>query len=377
MLAKWTNQILHWLEMVEQELQQRLLAEYNQQIGTYQDLATTAASLLAQMLQGEGVQLHSITNRCKSSKSLAGKLAIPEKSYNQLSEITDLAAVRITTYFAEDVDRVAAVVEKEFDIDEADSTDKRKLLDPDRFGYQSLHYVASVTTDRCRLVEYSRFKEKRLEIQIRSILQHAWAEIEHDLGYKSADGVPREIRRRFSRIAGLLELADDEFSAIRRELDAYTYAVPREILEQPENVGVDKISLRALLSSENSYVRRLSTFIAEAANANVAPDDDAGLERNLRNIKAIGISTIRELEDSAESHQNDVKEFAKLWIGESRYLTMPAGVGTLYLTYVVLAERNDKTLILDFVTSAQLGGDPDKEALVNRILSTYKSAVNS
>jgi ppGpp synthetase/RelA/SpoT-type nucleotidyltranferase len=114
------------------------------------------------------------------------------------------------------------MVEREFVVDRTNSVDKRTLLDPDRFGYQSLHYVAALSVARTGLAEYGRFTGLRVEIQIRSTLQHAWAEIEHDLGYKSAAGVPRDIRRRFSRIAGLLELADEEFSVIRRDLDAYT-----------------------------------------------------------------------------------------------------------------------------------------------------------
>ena len=58
------------------------------------------------------------------------------------------------------------------------------------------------------------------------MLDHAWAEIEHDLGYKARDTVPAAARRRLSRLAGLLEMADQEFVAIRRDLDEYAAALP-------------------------------------------------------------------------------------------------------------------------------------------------------
>lgn len=359
--------------MIDPKLQKAMLDDYDREVGLYQDLASTTAALLQKMMQGAGVQLHSITQRCKDRKSLAGKLAKPEKEYGRLCEVTDLAGVRITTYFAEDVDRVAELVEREFLIDTANSIDKRQMLDPDRFGYQSLHYVVSVTPDRCQLVEYSHFNALRFEIQVRSILQHAWAEIEHDLGYKSAAGVPRAIRRRFSRIAGLLELADDEFSAIRRELDDYASTMPLEIREQPEKVGIDKISLQALVSSNESSVYHLSQAVARVAGASLVSIGDDLLDRSVALLGQVDISSVADLERVADSHLKVVEEFARLWIGAIRYETMHAGIGILYLIYVLLAEQGDVMRIRNFVKYAELNGDFDE--ITNHILTTYQSAV--
>lgn len=82
----------------------------------------------------------------------------------------------------------------------------------------------------------------RLEIQIRTALQHAWAEVEHDLGYKAQDAVPELIRRRFNRIASLLEIADQEFVSIRRELLHYQAAVRAELV-QGQSLPLDAVSL--------------------------------------------------------------------------------------------------------------------------------------
>lgn len=361
--------------MIDSKVQETIRAEYDRESGLYKDFAATVTSLIERMLQGGGVQLHSITQRCKSPKSLAAKLVKPEKEYTCLSDVTDIAAVRITTYFAEDVDRVAEVLEREFVIDIANSIDKRKLLDPDRFGYQSLHYVASITPERCHLVEYSRFSERKVEIQVRSILQHAWAEIEHDLGYKSAAGVPREIRRRFSRIAGLLELADDEFSAIRRELDAYAATMPGEIREQPQNVGINNISLRALISSEESSVRGLSLAVARIAGANLEPIKGSSLESSVANLKFLDISTVADLEQIALSHLGAVEGFARNWLKGERYHSLHEGIGILYLAYVLLAEQGDESRISNFIDFAQLG--PNRDGLEERIINTYKATVTA
>ncbi|WP_242785636.1 GTP pyrophosphokinase [Bacillus cereus] len=128
---------------------------------------------------------------------MAAKVEKGGNKYSTLNDITDISGIRVITYFSDDVDKVASMIQNEFEIDETNSVDKRTLLDPDRFGYLSLHYVIKLNTLRTSLVEYQRFKDLKAEVQIRSILQHAWAEIEHDLGYKSKNSIPRVVKRDF------------------------------------------------------------------------------------------------------------------------------------------------------------------------------------
>ena len=163
--------------------------------------------------------------------------------------------------FSDDVDKIAKVIQDEFEVDEVNSVDKREILDPDRFGYLSLHYVIKLNDKRISLPEYKRFKDLKIEIQIRSILQHAWAEIEHDLGYKSKHSVPRKVRRNFSRLASLLELADEEFDKIREMLIDYKQIIKEEIRNEPANVLLDIETLKRLISEKNSIVARIDAKI--------------------------------------------------------------------------------------------------------------------
>lgn len=178
-----------------------LMQQYGELRPLYDEFARTAADLLGTLLNAAQLRVHSITCRAKDPVSLLRKLEATPGKYEKLADVTDLAGVRIVTYFPDEVDLVAAVVRKELDIDWEHSIDKRQLFDPDRFGYLSLHYVATLSSQRTGLTEYRRFDRCRLEVQLRSILQHTWAEIEHDLGCKTAQVIPRELRRRFSRLA--------------------------------------------------------------------------------------------------------------------------------------------------------------------------------
>jgi ppGpp synthetase/RelA/SpoT-type nucleotidyltranferase len=195
--------------------------EYENATSRMQDFRLALERLIQVLLETKGVRVHSVTSRVKSKNSVIRKIERPDKE-RDISSLTDLLGVRIVTYFRDEVDAAAKVIECEFQIDSRNSVDKSTVLDPDRFGYLSLHYVAQLNQKRSALPEYHSYKDIRFELQIRSILQHAWAEIEHDLGYKSEAAIPKAVRRRFSRLAGLLELADDEFLGIRGELAPLT-----------------------------------------------------------------------------------------------------------------------------------------------------------
>jgi putative GTP pyrophosphokinase len=104
--------------------------------------------------------------------------------------VTDLVGARVITYFADDVDRVARIIRNldNFEIDPRNSVDKRRALQADQFGYQSLHLVALLSKRRI-FTENREFEGLKIEIQIRSLLQHTWAEIEHAY-YKAERTLP-------------------------------------------------------------------------------------------------------------------------------------------------------------------------------------------
>ncbi|MCH8066367.1 MAG: hypothetical protein IIC90_11175, partial [Chloroflexi bacterium] len=251
--------------MTEQEDRvEALLTEYSEKLPQFERCTKRFRDLLEQVLEAAnlGGRIHSVTCRPKDIDRLREKLAGGDRKYSNLSDVTDLIGLRVITYFGEDVDDVASVIEAEFKIDAANSMDKRQALDPDRFGYLSLHYVCNLNEGRAALPEYASLTNLPFEIQVRSILQHAWAEIEHDLGYKTKEAIPVQSQRRFARLAGLLELADDEFRGIRKDLDAYAARVPAEIEQDPAVVRIDKVSLDAFIEHAD-VARALDQEIAE------------------------------------------------------------------------------------------------------------------
>jgi hypothetical protein len=259
-----------------------------------------------------------------------------------LDEVTDLSGVRITTYFEDDVDRVVGILVDEFLIDSVNSVDKRVLLDPDRFGYLSTHHVAQLNPGRCAYPEYRRFAGLQFEIQTRSILQHAWAEIEHDLGYKSMLEVPRPIRPRFSRLSGLLELADSEFIAIRDKLAEYGAAVLKDISDAPEAVEINNDALLAFAQND-PVARKLDNSIVELGGWVLEPlPDRVGMQYSA--LDFVGVSTIADLKLALSSNGDRILRFAKKVIptlqNMSKGSKVGAGVCFLYLGHILASDQN-------------------------------------
>jgi putative GTP pyrophosphokinase len=234
------------------------LADYDAIHDTLVQQARDVEDRLRAWLAGTGMKLHSVSSRVKSRSALEAKLARPDRTYGSLWDVTDLIGLRVITYFEDTIDDVAALIEKHLAVDFAHSVDKRRAHDPAGFGYRSLHYVCAFDTERASVLPESA----RCEVQVRSLLQHAWAEIEHDLGYKSQAAIPVALRRRFSRIASLLEVADEEFMSVRRALETYAEDVESRLAKSPDDLLLDQHSLASLV--DRDVVRALDVRIARA-----------------------------------------------------------------------------------------------------------------
>ena len=231
-------------------MNKEIIKKYEEKYTFYQNFTEKMKSLVELILHKQNIPIHSIVSRTKTKNSLENKIAHAGDKYNRLENITDLAGIRIITYYEDQIDQVAKLIRQGFCVDEENSVDKRKMLAPDRFGYLSLHLIVKLPAEWVTLPEYAQFKECKVEIQIRSILQHAWAEIEHDLEYKNQANVTDETRRHFSRLAGLLEFADLEFEKIRDEITVPKHypalceaqaALPMNTVSPPRNSRMIKL----------------------------------------------------------------------------------------------------------------------------------------
>jgi len=290
---------------------EKILKKYDDSVKTLQELKDRIEFLLTDLMKVNSINVHQITSRLKNRESLANKIS-RKQGYTCLEDVTDIVGCRIISYFEDEVDKIATIIEDEFEIDPDNSIDKRKI-DFDRFGYLSLHYVVKLNSKRLRLAEFKRFKEFKIEIQIRSILQHSWAEIEHDIGYKGKFSIPSIVKRRFSRIAALLETADIEFVRLRDELKIYEKNIKKEIAHDPSKVNIDKASLISFITN-NKDLKKADAGIADYFNMEII-SENFSVEDRIALLQFGGINTVYDLEQLFNLNLNCIIDYSKHWRG--------------------------------------------------------------
>lgn len=335
---------------------QIILDEYREALPVFGRMQTEVQAKLRDALDRNGIIVTTIETRIKTEESLAGKLALKGAKYTSLSDITDILGGRIVTFYTDDVDRIAAIAEQLFDIDWDNSVDKRKLHQIDSFGYNSLHYI-------CRLPGY----EYRFELQLRTTLQHAWASINHDTGYKSGVEIPREYIRRINRLAGLLEMADDEFSRIRIEINDYR----RRVTQLVQNGKLDDVLLDGDTFRSYLQARPLDALNKRIAAINQAEIQEAPLIRYLRVLKALGCKTLGDVSRLIRKYEEDAYRLARHQLGNTDLDIISSAVGLQNICIVCILSTGGGKIGLIRLFDTLNGHNSQNEALAEL---TYQQA---
>lgn len=153
--------------------------------------------------------LPTISHRVKSLMSIVKTAVLKNKKYDDLN---DKLGFRIVCHFKSQLPVVKRFLEGSFVIRHYES--KQKGLKFDTLGYASDHYDVSIREDLPQFSDFTDLHELVFEIQVRTICQHAWADVEHSLSYKQEANLPDDVKRRIFRLTSLLEICDDEFDSV-------------------------------------------------------------------------------------------------------------------------------------------------------------------
>ena len=334
-----------------------LIQQYRELLPTLKQLAQEANKQLRQALEEKDIYVTAIEYRIKSENSLIGKLELKGAKYKSIEDVTDLVGLRVITFYTDEVNKVAAIAKRVFDIDWQESVDKRKLHQLDSFGYNSLHYI-------CRL----KTGGPRFELQMRTALQHVWSTIEHDTGYKANVKILDEHRRQFSRLAGMLELIDDEFSRLRNEITEYR----RNIQSLVHSGKLDDVALT--VDSFTSYLEmhpfdRLNQRIAAVNQAEIFPTSLMGF---LPLLVSFGFETLSDIDHFIKENSEDAYQLAlaQIALTDLDILAENVGLQNLCLVYVLKQGRGREGL--QFVYKTLNGKQDNYDVFIYMIMDLAK-----
>lgn len=212
----------------------------------HERLTQAVVSIMESVLREQKIDYLAVSGRTKAKKSALEKIS--RKGYaNPITQMTDLSGIRIVVYFESDVKKVSKIIHEAFCVDESNSSNKDVSLSTDKIGYRSVHYVCDLGSGRENLPEHKGLGKLKFEFQVRTVLQHAWAELAHDRNYKFSGKLPQEVERKLYLYAGLLEIADRGFDETALEIDKYAESLRDKASHGDLDIEITSLSLRAFV----------------------------------------------------------------------------------------------------------------------------------
>jgi len=281
-------------------------------------------------------------------------------------QISDLIGVRIICLFPEDLCVVEKLIHEKFRVIEVENKGRDHSFR--EFGYESIHLLIDIPEN---IIQKNNSHSKTAEIQIRTILQDAWAEVEHELIYK-AQFTPFDapLKRKLAAVNASLSLADTIFQEIRN----YQQALNGELGKRRDSFfrKIEDSTDAILFSDEKPQTKEESSFIEKK-------------EKNGEPLFSSSPASIDELLLKALSAHNK-KQFSEAITIYTQILDMKPDVMVSSLIYkhrgmAYFARSHYSEAITDFSESLKLDPKSYKaayyEGVVCSVLQLYLQAVEA
>ena len=199
----------------------QIIEDWEKESDNYELLCVHIKKILDDFIQNEGI-FSNIDYRVKKPANLAikllkDKLDCKEKGIdttfdNLYRNLSDKAGLRIICRYSNEITQITNIIKKQFDVLNEDN--KISHLDYNQMGYKSYHLDVKLRENNTPHDIYLKLGNLVAEIQVRTLCENVWAEVDHDIGYKPKSDVQYEIRRQIHCLGGLFEIADDSLSQI-------------------------------------------------------------------------------------------------------------------------------------------------------------------
>lgn len=332
-----------------------IIEQFRERYPVFEKLLSVVRKSLENCVNENHVYINAIEARIKDEKSLVGKLERKGDKYADISDITDILGARVITFYSDEVDKIAALVDGLFKIDWENSIDKRKMHELDSFGYSSLHYICQVPKELFYDPECPELNEYKFELQMRTALQHVWSVLDHDTGYKSGFEVPRGYLRNLNRLAGMLELADEQFCQIRTGINDYR----RQVQALVHSGRFDEVSLDGDSYQNYLNLRPFDDLNKRIASINQAEIHESSLFVYLKLFKLLKFKTLGDIDKLIKENSDSAFQLAALQLANTDLDIINSSIGVVNLLAVYVLKLGGGVAGLTAMFN-ELYGDSEK-----------------
>ncbi|HCA41414.1 MAG TPA: hypothetical protein DEP01_07995 [Aminobacterium sp.] len=187
---------------------------YLEKLSLYEEFTMRVKNLVQDLIRQDDMAVYGVQGWAKNPDDFMSELmGRGEDVISSLDAFPDLSQIRVLLHFPEDVRKVEKILQQEFLVDLAHSVTTSSLVDdPERFGYPAISYVVSLSSERSRLREWSQYRDLKCTVQVRTVIQEAWASIAPKVSHTATDSLTqKKLKRKLLRLSALLEEADEGF----------------------------------------------------------------------------------------------------------------------------------------------------------------------
>lgn len=258
-------------------------------------MSAQVSFVLENLLKQSNINYLSVESRTKTLENINEK--IKRKAYsNPRESLTDISGVRIILFLEEDVEKVCSIIKHTFSIDDENSISDLTRLASDKIGYRSTHYVCDIGENRIQIPEYKSFAGLKFEVQVRTILQHAWANLTHDRVYKLGTQLPEQIKRKVNLYSGMLEIVDLGFSEIVKDVERYRVNITQDDASEIEMQNINSLNLIEFMAR---YCREQNYKYIELIHGLDSDMDEVILDMDevINELKLYNVKTLKDVKE--------------------------------------------------------------------------------
>ena len=290
-----------------------IMDDYSNAKENYVKLGELVHNKLSCAVEAAKIRVMGIEHNVKDEKTIESMLYKDADRYQGLADITSVLTVKVVCYFKDEVESIVKIIDENFNIETANEADRIyvcKVLDAIDDSENDIHF----------------------EIQVKTVLEHTWSTINNDLGY-SEFGIPYAVKKEFDRLAGLLEIADDEFVRVRDDMKTHTEIARAKIVnDNADDVIIDAISL-------NEYMlrnKKMRKFLEDLAAIEGSEISDINSESYITQLAWFRVKTIGDLQRMLDKNSALALEFAKRVLMGSELDILSSNVALRFLCRAAL-----------------------------------------